>query len=159
MAEISISVLPRPDLTDTPYENAEITMFVDGSSRKNPDGTNATSFAVVTETEVLLKQPLPKKFSAQAAELVALTEACKLGNGKVVNIYTDSQYAFSTVHVFAQQWKNRGMTTSTGKAINHKDLILALLDAIQLPIKVAVCKCTAHTKNTDPVSNGNRKAD
>jgi len=64
MAEISISVLPRPDLTDTPYENAEITMFVDGSSRKNPDGTNATGFAVVTETEILLKQPLPKKFSS-----------------------------------------------------------------------------------------------
>jgi len=92
MAEITISVLPRPDLTDTPYENAEITMFVEGSSRKNPDGINATRFAVVTETEVLLKQPLPKKFKN--------------------NIYTDSQYAFLTVHVFAQQWKNRGMTTS-----------------------------------------------
>ena len=82
-------------------------MFVAGSSRKNPDGTNA-GFAVVTETEVLLKQPLLKKFSAQAAELVALSETCKLGNGKVVNNYTDSQYAFSNVHVFAQQWKNRG---------------------------------------------------
>ena len=65
----------------------------------------------------------------------------------------------SNLKVFSQQWKNRGMTTSTGKAINHKDLILALLDAIQLPLKVAICKCTAHTKNTDPVSNGNRKAD
>ena len=25
-----------------------------------------------------------------------------------MNNYTDSQYAFSNVHVFAQQWKNRG---------------------------------------------------
>ena len=38
---------------------------------------------------------------------VALTEACELKNKKIVNIYTDSQYVFSTVHVFAQQWKNR----------------------------------------------------
>ena len=53
MSEITISVLPMPDVTDTPYENAEITMFVDGSSRKNPDGTNATGFSVVTEAESL----------------------------------------------------------------------------------------------------------
>ena len=39
-------------------------------------------------------------------KLVALTEACELKNKKIVNIYTDSQYVFSTVHV-AQQWKNR----------------------------------------------------
>ena len=61
-------------------------MFVDGSSRQNPDGTNATGFDVVTETWVLLKRPLPKKYSAQTAELAVLTETCKLGNGKVVNI-------------------------------------------------------------------------
>ena len=74
---------------------------------------HAAGFAVVTETEVFLKRPLPKKKdSVQAVELVALTEACKLKNKKVVNIYNDSQYAFSTVHVFAQQWKNRGMVTS-----------------------------------------------
>jgi len=72
-------------------------MFVDRSSRKNPVGTNATGFPVVTETEVLLKRPQPKKSSAQAAELAALTEVCKLGTGKVVNIYTDTQYAFSTM--------------------------------------------------------------
>ena len=63
------------------------------------------------------------------------------------------------LNVFAQQLKNRGMTTFTHKSINHKDLILALLDAIQLLDKVAICKCAAHITNTDPVSNGNRKAD
>ena len=61
--------------------------------------------------------------------------------------------------MFAQQWKNRGVVTSTGISINHKDLILALSDAIQLPAKVAICKCAAHTKNTDPVSKGNTKAE
>ena len=51
------------------------------------------------------------------------------------------------------------MTTSTGKSKNYKDLIWSLLDAIQLPAEVAICKCAAHTKNNDPVSKGNRKAD
>jgi len=43
--------------------------------------------------------------------------------------------------------------------MNHKNLILALLDAFQLPAKVAICKCAAHSKNTDPLSKVNRKAD
>ena len=38
------------------------------------------------------------------------------------------------------------MLTSTAKFINHKGLILALLDVIQLPAKVAICKWAAHTK-------------
>jgi len=159
LADISEKVLPRADLKDTPYDDSEITMYVDGSSRKNPDGTNATGYAVVTQTKVLQAKPLPRNYSAQAAELIALTEALKLAKGKVVTIYTDSQYAFSTVHVFAQQWKNRGMVTSTGKDINHKDLILELLNAIQLPLKVAICKCAVHTGKSDPISIGNAKAD
>ena len=51
------------------------------------------------------------------------------------------------------------MTTSTGKCIYHKDLILVLLDAVQLPAKAAIYKCAAHKKNTDAVSIGNRKTD
>lgn len=159
MTDIAEKVLPRPDLTDIPYVCADMTMFVDGSSRKNLDGTNATGYAVVTTESVLSAKALPRHYSAQAAELIALTEECKIAKEKVVNIYTDSQYAFSTVHVFAQQWKNRGMVTSTGKPINHKELILNLLDAIQLPKKLAICKCAAHTRGTDYVSVGNHKAD
>lgn len=55
--------------------------------------------------------------------------------------------------------KNRGMVTSTGKPITHRDLSLALLDAVQLPRKVAICKCAAHTTGTDEVSVGNCRAD
>lgn len=51
------------------------------------------------------------------------------------------------------------MVTSTGKPITHRDLILALLDSIQLPKQLTACKCAAHTKGTDPVSEGNRLAD
>lgn len=61
----------------------------------------------MTQTEIIKAEPLPPTYSAQAAELVALTEAFKLMK-EVVTIYTDSQHVFSTVHVFAQYWDNRG---------------------------------------------------
>ena len=116
-------------------------------------------FAVVPHTKILLAKPLPKHDSAQAAELVALTIARKLAKNRLATIYTNSPYAFSTIHVFAKRWKKRAMMTSTGKNIIHKNLILSLLEVIQLPEKVAVCKCAARTKKDDPISQGNAKAD
>lgn len=119
-------VMPRPDLKDISLKDPDLTLYIDGSCKKNETGTNQSGFA-------------------EAAELVALIEACGLAEGKWVNIYTDSAYAFSTVHVFAAQWRNRGMVTSTGKPILHKDLILNLLGAVLLSKAIAICKCAAHT--------------
>lgn len=118
VAETKSRVLPRVDLADTLFADADVTMFVDGSCKKNLDATNATGYAVVTNDANLKSEPLPSHFSAQAAELIALTEVYKLGMDKVVNIYTDRYYAYSCLHVFAQQWKNRGMVTN--KPITHK---------------------------------------
>lgn len=70
---------------------------------KRPDGTNATGYAVVTAEKVLKAEQLPSNYSTQAAEIVALTEACKIMKGQRVTIWTDSQYEFSTLHVFAAQ--------------------------------------------------------
>lgn len=132
---------------------------MDGSSRKNEQGKAQTGYAVVTDNTILKAEKLPSNYSAQAAEIVALTEACKLMEGKHVTIYTDSQYAFSTVHTFAQYWKNRGMITSSGKPVTHAELLSALLQAVQLPKKIAICKCAAHTTGIDRVSLGNEFAD
>ncbi|KAM4631654.1 uncharacterized protein O3C94_002137 isoform 1-T1 [Discoglossus pictus] len=156
---IKKEVSPRDGLRDVAYTEATLTLFVDGSSSRNKDGTNATGYAVVTQEETIRAGKLPSHFAAQAAEIVALTEACKIGQGQIVNIYTDSQYAFSTVHIFAQLWKNRGMVTSTGRQVTHKQLLLQLLEAIQLPLKIAVCKCVAHTTTKDAISIGNGRAD
>ncbi|KAL7889585.1 hypothetical protein AOLI_G00018430 [Acnodon oligacanthus] len=92
---------------DQPLADSDMTMFVDASSSKCPNSTNATVFAVVTLDKTLKSGKLPSYLSAQAAELIPLTKACKLGANKSVVIYSDSQYAFSTVHIFAQQWKNQ----------------------------------------------------
>lgn len=148
----------RPDLQDVPLKTGEV-IYVDGSSKKDERGKTRTGYSVVTQTEILKAGALPQHYSAQAAELVALTEACKLMKNKSATIYTDSQYAYSTTHTFAQHWKNRGMVTSTGKPVTHAQLLENLLKAVQLPKELAICKCTAHTTNQDPVSTGNAFAD
>ncbi len=90
---------PRPDLLDTPLENCDNVLFVDGSASKDPQtGLNKVGFAVTTEFEVVKSGKLPSNYSAQAAELVALTEACNLMADKCVTIYTDSRYAFGVTH-------------------------------------------------------------
>ncbi len=92
---------PRPDLLDTPLENCDNVLFVDGSASKDPQtGLNKVGFAVTTEFEVVKSGKLPSNYSAQAAELAALTEACNLMADKCVTIYTDSRYAFGVTHIF-----------------------------------------------------------
>ncbi len=92
---------PRPDLLDTPLENCDNVLFVDGSASKDPQtGLNKVGFAVTTEFEVVKSGKLPSNYSAQAAELVALTEACNLMADKCVTIYSDSRYAFGVTHRF-----------------------------------------------------------
>ncbi len=92
---------PRPDLLDTPLENCDNVLFVDGSASKDPQtGLNKVGFAVTTEFEVVKSGKLPSNYSAQGAELVALTEACNLMADKCVTIYTDSRYAFGVTHRF-----------------------------------------------------------
>ncbi len=99
---------PRPDLLDTPLENCDNVLFVDGSASKDPQtGLNKVGFAVTTEFEVVKSGKLPSNYSAQAAELVALTEACNLMADKCVTIYTDSRYAFGVTHDFGALWKHR----------------------------------------------------
>ena len=43
--------------------------------------------------------------------------------------------------------------------MTHAKLLTELLQAVQLPQQLAICKCAAHTTGTDPVSRGNAFAD
>ncbi len=93
---------------DTPLENCDNVLFVDGSASKDPQtGLNKVGFAVTTEFEVVKSGKLPSNYSAQGAGLVALTEACKGMADKCVTIYTDSRYAFGVTHDFGALWKHR----------------------------------------------------
>ena len=90
---------------DTPLDNPDMEIFTDGSSFVQ-DGKRKAGYAVVTAEQVLAKS-LPEGASAQLAELVALTRALQLSKGQRVNIYTDSKYAYFTLHAHVAIWKER----------------------------------------------------
>ena len=68
---------------------------------------------MVTAEQVLEAKSLPQGTSAQLVELVALTQALELSKGQWVNIYTDSKYAYLTLHSYATIWKERQIKTAT----------------------------------------------
>ncbi|XP_030394331.1 protein NYNRIN-like [Gopherus evgoodei] len=67
-----------------------------------------------------------------------------MGTGKVINIYTDSRYAYMVVHAHGTLWKERGFITASGQKIAHGALIKTLLEALMLPLRVAVIHVRAH---------------
>ena len=75
-------------------------IFTDGSYFVQ-DGKCKAGYAVVTTEQVLEAKSLSQGTSAQLVELVALTQALELSTGQRVHIYTDSKYAYLTLHVHA----------------------------------------------------------
>ncbi|XP_060105134.1 uncharacterized protein LOC132578666 [Heteronotia binoei] len=148
----------RPDLTDAPLPSPDVEYYTDGSSYVQ-DGHRYAGYAVVTHQSTVEARPLPPGTSAQKAELIALTRALELAEGVTANIYTDSKYAFLTLHAHGALYKEKGLMNSAGKAIRYSAEILRLLEAVWAPRKVSVMHCRAHQKPLSPVSIGNRKAD
>ncbi len=87
---VTLTYAATSEIAETPIENAELELFVDGSAQVI-EGNRRAGYAVTSTTEVVASGRLPDHFSAQAAELVALTRACTLASGSVANIYTDSR--------------------------------------------------------------------
>jgi ribonuclease HI len=86
------------DLTDQSIGNPDVEYFIYGSSFVW-DGTHFSRYAVVTLDSVTEAHLLPVGTSAQKAEFVALTQTLQLTAGVQVNIYTDSKYVFTAIHV------------------------------------------------------------
>ncbi|XP_074667528.1 ribonuclease H-like [Strix aluco] len=122
-------------------------------------GTRHSGYAVTTTSEVLDSGPLPASTSAQKAEIIALTKALERAKGLKINIWTDSKYAFGVVHAHGAVWKERGLLNSQGKAIKHATEILKLLEAVQLPERVAIMHIKAHQKVQSDIERGNELAD
>ncbi|KAJ1180371.1 hypothetical protein NDU88_005592 [Pleurodeles waltl] len=150
---------PRPDIQDAQLKENDCIMFVDGSCLRDSAGTLRAGYAVCTITGIVEASWLEKVFSAQVAELIALTKACHAAVNLKVTIYTDSRYGFGIVHDFGQLWSQRGFMTSSGSPVKNGEQIRDLLHAIQLPLEIAVVKCSAHTRSQDFVSMGNGYAD
>ena len=101
----------------------------------------------MTAEQVLETKSLPQGTSAQLVELVALTRALELNKGQRVNIYTDSKYAYLTLHAHAAIWKDRQFKTATGEPIKHFREIERLLTAICCPKELAVMHCKGHSRD------------
>ncbi|XP_035308764.1 uncharacterized protein LOC113832398 [Cricetulus griseus] len=148
----------RPDLTDQPLPSPDHIWFTDGSSFLH-QGKRRAGAAVTTENQVVWAQALPPGTSAQRAELIALTQALKLAEGKRLTVYTDSRYAFATAHIHGEIYRRRGLLTSEGKDIKNKEEILALLRALHLPSALSIIHCPGHQKGDSLEARGNRRAD
>ena len=109
--------------------------------------------------ETLESGSLPPGTSAQKAELFALTRALELEEGKRINMYTDSKYAFLILYAHAAIWKETGILSARSSPIKHKELILRLLEAVRLPAKLAVIRCKGHKSGQKEEAQGNSKAD
>ncbi len=153
---VTLTYAATSEIAETPIENAEL--FVDGSAQVI-EGNRRAGYAVTSTTEVVASGRLPDHFSAQAAELVALTRACTLASGSVANIYTDSRYAFGVIHDFGVIWQTRKFLTSAGSPIKHAGLVKDLMFAMKLPKKLAVIKVKAHLTTNTTEAKGNALAD
>ncbi|RMC20690.1 hypothetical protein DUI87_01542 [Hirundo rustica rustica] len=153
---IKVTYSSRLDLKDTLLENAE-TWITDGSSYVI-SGRHA-GYVVTTSREVIESGPLTTNTSAQKAEVTALTLALELAKGKKVNIYMGSRYALWVVHAHGAIWKERGLLNSQGKSIKRAQEIIKLLEAVQLPEKVAIMHIKAHQKVSSELEEGNKLAD
>lgn len=82
-----------------------------------------------------------------------------MSQAKRVNVYTDSRYAFLILCAHSSIWKERGLFTSNKKEIKHAAEMLKLLEAIQVPLQVAVMHCPGHQTEDTEVPKGNNLAD
>ncbi|KAJ1116718.1 hypothetical protein NDU88_004924 [Pleurodeles waltl] len=140
----------RPDIQDTQLlKENDCMMFVDGSCLRDSFGMLRDGYAVCTIAGIIEASWLERVYSAQVAELIALTKACHAAENLRVTIYTDSRYGFGIVHDFGQLWLQRGFMTSSGSPVKNGEQFKDLLHAIQLPLEIAVVKCNAHVKSQD----------
>ena len=86
----------RPDLRDQPIPDPDLILYTNGTSLVK-QGQGLSGYAVIMEETIVEASSLPSHWSAQWAELHALTQALQLSKGEKTNIYTDFRYAFATL--------------------------------------------------------------
>jgi ribonuclease HI len=137
---------------------ANYTWFIDGSSSIH-NRQRSAGYAIVSDSAVIEAHPLPLGTTSQRAELTALARALILAKTKIVNIYTDSKYAFHTLLSHSTIWKERGFLTTKGTLIINAALITQVLEASHLPSQVGITHCKAHKTDSSIVTKGKNQVD
>ncbi len=108
------------------------------------------------ETRGIVRRCSSGNTSAQEAELIALLEAIR-SHHELLCVYTDSRYAFGTVHDFMAQWQLRKFLTSAGTPIKHFNIITSIWQEIRKrDSSLSVVKVCAHIiKNPDKNEKNN----
>ena len=83
----------RPNLSETALSDPEEKRYTDGSSFVEK-GERKAGYAVVSLGETKESGSLPPDTLAQKLEIFALIRALELGEGKRINVYTDSKLCF-----------------------------------------------------------------
>jgi ribonuclease HI len=96
-----------PDLQDSSLSNSKMVWYTDGSSFVSHGVRKAGAAVVDQGGNIIWSAPLPPGTSAQKAKLISLAEALERAEGKRVTVYTDSRYAFGTVHVHGAIYQER----------------------------------------------------
>jgi ribonuclease HI len=118
----------------------------------------------VSDSTIIKAHPLLLGTTSQKAELTALARALTLAKNKIVNIYTDSKYAFHTLLSHSAIWKERGFLTTRGiinaaLSITNAALIAQVLEASRLPSWVDITHCKAHQNDSSIITRGNNRVD
>jgi ribonuclease HI len=119
------------DLSNQPIGHLDIEYFTNGSSFVC-DGTGFSGYAVVTLDSVIEARLPLVGTSAQNAELITLTRALQFAAGVWVNIYTDSKYAFTTIHVHESYIKRGDSLTWEEKLLSMGWMLHGPLNRWQL---------------------------
>lgn len=95
--------LPNP--RSKPLWNAKDERFTDGSTSVRGEKVEK----IHSNLQSLLKeaQSLPPVTSAQKTELITFTWVLEHVTGKILTVYTDSQYAYTILHTQGAIWKER----------------------------------------------------
>lgn len=89
---------------DEPIANADLEYFTDSGSFMENEQCKA-QYAIVTSWDTVEAKSLPHNASAQKAELIALTRALEIAEGKPLNVYPDSKYVSRALHAHRAIWK------------------------------------------------------
>ena len=76
------------------------------------------------------------------------TRALTLAKNLMVNIHTDSKYAYNILYSNILIWRERGFLTQKGSPFINSDMIHKLLEAALLPNKAAILHCRGHQKGS-----------